>query len=99
MNVAKRWLPILTVLLAIGDQTALAQSEAAKGQDQEPAAEGLSEGTLEFVVVYPAGGGMDVTTRILAKYVEKWTRPQDHRDQQGRRRRHGGPYLPGHAGS
>ena len=28
---------------------------------------------IEFTVVYPAGGGMDVTGRLLAKYVEKWT--------------------------
>lgn len=27
---------------------------------------------IEFVVVYPAGGGMDVTARVLAKYVEKY---------------------------
>jgi len=27
---------------------------------------------IEFVVVYPAGGGMDVTARILGKYVEKY---------------------------
>jgi tripartite-type tricarboxylate transporter receptor subunit TctC len=26
---------------------------------------------IEFTVVYPAGGGMDVTARLLAKYVEK----------------------------
>ena len=26
---------------------------------------------VEFIVVYPAGGGMDVTARLLAKYVEK----------------------------
>jgi tripartite-type tricarboxylate transporter receptor subunit TctC len=26
---------------------------------------------VEFTVVYPAGGGMDVTGRLLAKYVEK----------------------------
>lgn len=26
---------------------------------------------VEFTVVYPAGGGMDVTARLLAKYVEK----------------------------
>ena len=31
---------------------------------------------IEFVVVYPAGGGMDVTARLLAKYVEKYI---DHR--------------------
>jgi tripartite-type tricarboxylate transporter receptor subunit TctC len=28
---------------------------------------------IEFTVVYPAGGGMDVTGRLLAKYVEKWS--------------------------
>jgi putative tricarboxylic transport membrane protein len=28
---------------------------------------------IEFVVVYPAGGGMDVAARLLAKYVEKWS--------------------------
>jgi putative tricarboxylic transport membrane protein len=31
---------------------------------------------LELVVVYPAGGGMDTTARLLGKYVEKYT---DHR--------------------
>lgn len=28
---------------------------------------------IEFTVVYPAGGGMDVAARLLAKYVEKWS--------------------------
>jgi tripartite-type tricarboxylate transporter receptor subunit TctC len=28
---------------------------------------------IEYTVVYPAGGGMDVTARLLAKYVEKWS--------------------------
>ncbi len=28
---------------------------------------------ITLVVVYPAGGGMDVTARLLAKYVEKYT--------------------------
>ena len=28
---------------------------------------------IELVVAFPAGGGMDVTARILAKYVEKYT--------------------------
>jgi tripartite-type tricarboxylate transporter receptor subunit TctC len=27
---------------------------------------------ITFVIVYPAGGGMDVTARMLAKYVEKY---------------------------
>ncbi|MEO7402082.1 MAG: hypothetical protein ABIU95_00270, partial [Burkholderiales bacterium] len=28
---------------------------------------------IEFTVVYPAGGGMDINGRLLAKYFEKWT--------------------------
>lgn len=28
---------------------------------------------IEYTVVYPAGGGMDITARLLAKYVEKAT--------------------------
>jgi tripartite-type tricarboxylate transporter receptor subunit TctC len=28
---------------------------------------------IEYTVVYPAGGGMDVTARLLAKFVEKWS--------------------------
>jgi len=30
-------------------------------------------GPIEFTVVYPAGGGLDVTARLLAKHVEKWS--------------------------
>src|SRR5262249_55213604 len=28
---------------------------------------------IEYTVVYPAGGGLDVTARLLAKFVEKWS--------------------------
>jgi tripartite-type tricarboxylate transporter receptor subunit TctC len=28
---------------------------------------------IEFTVVYPAGGGMDVAARLLGKYAEKWS--------------------------
>ena len=74
MNLAKRWLPILTVLLALGAPEALAQSEAdIKARIKSLQPKDYPKEPLEFVVVYPAGGGMDVTTRILAKYVEKWT--------------------------
>jgi len=34
---------------------------------------GFPSEPLELVVVYPAGGGMDLAARILAKYVEKWS--------------------------
>jgi tripartite-type tricarboxylate transporter receptor subunit TctC len=28
---------------------------------------------LEITVVYPAGGGMDINARLVARFVEKWT--------------------------
>ena len=47
---------------------------------------------IEYTVVYPAGGGMDVTARLLAKYVEKWS---DHRVIVNNRT--GGAGMVGHA--
>src|SRR5260370_11102034 len=47
---------------------------------------------IEYAVVYPAGGGMDVTARLLAKYVEKWS---DHRVIVNNRT--GGAGMVGHA--
>jgi len=47
---------------------------------------------IEYTVVYPAGGGMDVTARLLAKYVEKWS---DHRIIVNNRT--GGAGMVGHA--
>ena len=49
---------------AQGDAKAKLQSLKPKDYPTQP---------IEFVVVYPAGGGMDVTARLLAKYVEKYT--------------------------
>jgi tripartite-type tricarboxylate transporter receptor subunit TctC len=50
---------------------------AAAAQDAKAALQALKPKDfptqpIEFVVVYPAGGGMDVTARLLAKYVEKY---------------------------
>ncbi|MGE5511667.1 MAG: tripartite tricarboxylate transporter substrate binding protein [Bacteroidota bacterium] len=69
-----RLLLLLLGLVALGVAPAQAQSEAeikAKIKSLQP--KDYPKEPLEFVVVYPAGGGMDVATRILAKYVEKWT--------------------------
>jgi tripartite-type tricarboxylate transporter receptor subunit TctC len=54
-----------------------AMAGAAGAQDPKAALQALKPKDfptqpIEFVVVYPAGGGMDVTARLLAKYVEKY---------------------------
>jgi putative tricarboxylic transport membrane protein len=49
---------------AQGDDRARLQALKPKDYPTQP---------IELVVVYPAGGGMDVTARLLAKYVEKHT--------------------------
>jgi tripartite-type tricarboxylate transporter receptor subunit TctC len=50
---------------AVAAQDAKAALQALKPKD-------FPTQPIEFVVVYPAGGGMDVTARLLAKYVEKY---------------------------
>jgi tripartite-type tricarboxylate transporter receptor subunit TctC len=56
-------------LLAVLSATpAAAQSDLAKLKPKD-----FPTQPVEFTVVYPAGGGMDVTARLLAKYVEKWS--------------------------
>ena len=53
----------LTVAYAQTDSQAKLKTIKPKDYPTEP---------ITFVVVYPAGGGMDVTARLLAKYVEKY---------------------------
>ncbi|MBI4082259.1 MAG: tripartite tricarboxylate transporter substrate binding protein [Candidatus Lambdaproteobacteria bacterium] len=70
----KRLLAIAGLLLVFGVLPAMAESEAeikARINALKPA--DFPTQPIEFVVVYPAGGGMDVTARLLAKYVEKYT--------------------------
>ena len=67
-------LGVLLLAIAI-PATASAQAELkAKLKALKPA--DYPTQPIEFVVVYPAGGGMDVTARLLAKYVERYI---DHR--------------------
>jgi tripartite-type tricarboxylate transporter receptor subunit TctC len=66
---------VLALLLAfaLAPAPVQAQSEAdikAKLKSLQP--KNFPTDPLELVVVYPPGGGMDLTARILAKYFEKW---------------------------
>ena len=77
MNRLARWGALLLAVVALGVSPAVAQGEAeikAKLKALQP--KDFPKDPLELVVVYPAGGGMDITARILAKYLEKWT---DHK--------------------
>ncbi len=69
-----RWLTLALLLaFALAPASVQAQSEAdikAKLKSLQP--KNFPTDPLELVVVYPAGGGMDLTARILAKYFEKW---------------------------
>ena len=69
----KRLIGIFCVLAIIGCfQSSLyaADDVMAKLQSMKP--EDFPNNTVEFLVVYKAGGGMDVTARVLAKYAEKY---------------------------
>lgn len=58
-------------LLGFSQVPAYGQGDAkAKLKAMKP--QGYPTQQIEFVVAYAAGGGMDVTARILAKYVEKY---------------------------
>jgi tripartite-type tricarboxylate transporter receptor subunit TctC len=63
-------LVLLSALLAI---PAAAQSSDPKAELAALKPKDFPTGPIEYTVVYPAGGGMDVTARLLAKYVEKWS--------------------------
>jgi tripartite-type tricarboxylate transporter receptor subunit TctC len=61
---------LLSALLAT---PAAAQGGDAKAELGKLKPKDFPSGPIEYTVVYPAGGGMDVTARLLAKYVEKWS--------------------------
>src|SRR4029079_13397589 len=63
-------LALLSALLAT---PAAAQSGDPKAELAKLRPEDFPTGPIEYTVVYPTGGGMDVTARLLAKYVEKWS--------------------------
>src|ERR1700755_3299574 len=82
-------LALLSALLAT---PAAAQGGDAKAELAKLKPKDFPTGPIEYTVVYPAGGGMDVTARLLAKYVEKWS---DHRIIVNNRT--GGAGMVGHA--
>jgi len=62
----KRFAVALALAAAVAAPVAAQDPKAIKPKD-------FPTQPIEYVVVYPAGGGMDVTARLLAKYVEKAT--------------------------
>lgn len=63
----------LALLAALLVTPAAAQSSDAKAELAKLKPKDFPTGPIEYTVVYPAGGGMDVTARLLAKHVEKWS--------------------------
>jgi tripartite-type tricarboxylate transporter receptor subunit TctC len=60
-----------TCLMAAAPAFAQSLQDVQK-QLRESRPSGFPDRPLELVVTYPAGGGMDITARILAKYLEKY---------------------------
>ena len=82
----------LALLSALLVTPAAAQTGDAKAELARLKPSDFPSAPIEYTVVYPAGGGMDVTARLLAKYVEKWS---DHRIIVNNRT--GGAGMVGHA--
>jgi tripartite-type tricarboxylate transporter receptor subunit TctC len=62
------------LLVALPAATASAQSEAeVKARIAKLKPQGFPTQPIEITVVYPAGGGMDINARLVAKYFEKVT--------------------------
>src|SRR3954471_21854653 len=61
------------LLSALVATPAAAQGGDAKAELGKVKPKDFPTGPIEYTVVYPAGGGMDVTARLLAKHVEKWS--------------------------
>jgi tripartite-type tricarboxylate transporter receptor subunit TctC len=60
-------------LTALSATPAAAQGGDARADLANLKPKDFPTGPIEYTVVYPAGGGMDVTARLLAKHVEKWS--------------------------
>lgn len=70
----KNWKTWIGLLSFIAAGAAFAQSEAdLKAGIAKLKPKDFPTQPIEYTVVYPAGGGMDQTARVLAKYAEKWS--------------------------
>jgi len=69
----KRSTIVFGVVAALVATPAAAQGVDAKAELAKLKPKDFPTGPIEYTVVYPAGGGMDATARLLAKYVEKWS--------------------------
>jgi len=59
-------------VLALFPIAAFAQADGVKAKLKSMKPQDYPTQPIEFVVAFPAGGGMDFTARILAKHVEKY---------------------------
>src|SRR6516162_11931990 len=64
---------VLALLSALLVTPAAAQNDDAKAELARVKPKDFPTAPIEYTVVYPPGGGMDVTARLLAKHVEKWS--------------------------
>ena len=67
----KRIALALAIAAALCPAAVLAQSNDPKAELAKLKPQDFPIQPIEFTVVYPAGGGMDVAARLLGKYVEK----------------------------
>jgi tripartite-type tricarboxylate transporter receptor subunit TctC len=67
----------LTLMVCLATSLAspagLAQTSDAKAEIAKAKPQGFPSQPIEITVVYPAGGGMDINARQVAKFVEKWS--------------------------
>jgi tripartite-type tricarboxylate transporter receptor subunit TctC len=70
----KNWKTWIGLLSFIAAGAAFAQSEAdLKAGIAKLKPKDFPTQPIEYIVAYPAGGGMDQAARVLAKYAEKWS--------------------------
>ncbi len=70
----KNWKTWIGLLSFIAAGAAFAQAEAdLKAAIAKLKPKDFPTQPIEYTVVYPAGGGMDQTARVLAKHAEKWS--------------------------
>ena len=79
----------LALAAALAATPAAAQGGDAKAELAKVKPKDFPTDPIEFTVVYPAGGGMDVTGAPARQDRRESQRRPDHREQPHRRRRHG----------
>ena len=63
----------LALAAALAATPAAAQGGDAKAELAKVKPKDFPTEPIEFTVVYPAGGGMDINARFVSKYFDKWS--------------------------